>query len=67
MVLTFVNDKSKHNVWLTDINKLEHIKIEKQMEDYLNEEELVSSEIFFTKRKLYYIKELQERRQKEER
>ena len=58
MVLTFVNDKSKSNVWLTDINKLEHKKIEKEMEDYLNEEELISSEVFFTKRKLYYIKEL---------
>ena len=48
-----------------DCQGLEHIQIDKTMQDYLNQNDLNTAEVFFTKRRIYFIKELREMKEQE--
>ena len=66
MNLTFVDYASKNQAWLIDITNLRYDKIEKLFDDYLNEEEFIAAERFFTSKKIYFIQELRRMREEEE-
>ncbi len=67
MILAFINDKERSNLWLVDITHLCHIKLHKSFLDKINEPSIYPKDenftpYFKTSRDLIFIPKLYEKR-----